>query len=340
MLAERSAGELRVAQLAYPALPAADLCAGALRELGETPGGAPEAQLLRRARREAEAGRALLLVVDDAQSIPADAATRLRALADASRGDLRLLAVATELPPEQRLRLAPEHEVPLREPLDRDELGRYVARRLESAQVDAALRGRFDRAALDRLQLDSGGVPARVHAAATAILRGAGLAPAVMARPPDAGPSARAGPAAAVAAPARAPRRAPRARLRLVAAFGAVLLGAGAGLLVWPPSGRDVPPPSPPPRAPARAPSVPEPAAPPEPPPAEPLPAPPAPVRVHLNATPWAAIEVDGSPLGETPLAAVALAPGPHRFVARMADGRVIERILGVDEDHRHLAFE
>ncbi|HVP29980.1 MAG TPA: AAA family ATPase [Myxococcota bacterium] len=89
--------------------------------------------------------------------------------------------------------------------------------------------------------------------------------------------------------------------------------------------------------APAPSASPPAPAAEPAP---EPTPTPIEPVRVNINATPWATIQVDGIDLGETPLANVPLVPGPHRFVARMPDGRSVERTVQVDEKNRHIGFE
>jgi general secretion pathway protein A len=72
-----------------------------------------------------------------------------------------------------------------------------------------------------------------------------------------------------------------------------------------------------------------------------PLPAPPPQeVRVHINATPWARVEVDGRPLGVTPLGNVPLSPGQHAFRAELPDGRVLERLVDVSETRRHVAFE
>jgi type II secretory pathway predicted ATPase ExeA len=64
------------------------------------------------------------------------------------------------------------------------------------------------------------------------------------------------------------------------------------------------------------------------------------PVPVHVNATPWATIAVDGVDLGETPIAGVPLVPGTHRFTARMPDGRVVERTVEIDAKRRHVSFE
>jgi NAD(P)-dependent dehydrogenase (short-subunit alcohol dehydrogenase family) len=51
-------------------------------------------------------------------------------------------------------------------------------------------------------------------------------------------------------------------------------------------------------------------------------------------------IELDGSPLGVTPLAAIEVEPGRHRFRARMADGRVLQRDVVLSPERRHLVFE
>lgn len=63
-------------------------------------------------------------------------------------------------------------------------------------------------------------------------------------------------------------------------------------------------------------------------------------IPVHINATPWASIEVDGMALGETPIAGVGLAPGAHVFKARMPDGRVIERTVQISAETRYVTFE
>ena len=58
----------------------------------------------------------------------------------------------------------------------------------------------------------------------------------------------------------------------------------------------------------------------------EPLAAPPAGPRLSVNARPWATISLDGTPIGETPLGELRVAPGPHVVSARLPDGSVVER--------------
>lgn len=83
-------------------------------------------------------------------------------------------------------------------------------------------------------------------------------------------------------------------------------------------------------------------------PPPEPAPAPAAPpaaivaepVAVHINATPWATIRIDGVESGVTPLAGVNLSPGVHVFEALFPDGRAIERQVDISATNRFVAFE
>ncbi len=62
-------------------------------------------------------------------------------------------------------------------------------------------------------------------------------------------------------------------------------------------------------------------------------------IPVHVNARPWAVIEVDGIDFAATPIAKIPLVPGPHTFRARLPDGQVIERIVEIDEEHRFVVF-
>lgn len=75
-------------------------------------------------------------------------------------------------------------------------------------------------------------------------------------------------------------------------------------------------------------------------PPAAPAPVSIETVRIAINATPWALIEIDGQEVGETPLAGVELAVGRHRFVAHMPDGTQRERVTHVDEAATAVLFE
>ncbi|MHA7835877.1 MAG: AAA family ATPase [bacterium] len=60
--------------------------------------------------------------------------------------------------------------------------------------------------------------------------------------------------------------------------------------------------------------------------------------RLRVNAMPWARVEIDGRPLGSTPLS-VPVAPGRHRIRAEMSDGRVLQRELVVRGEGDSVAF-
>lgn len=63
------------------------------------------------------------------------------------------------------------------------------------------------------------------------------------------------------------------------------------------------------------------------------------PVPVHVNARPWARIFVDGQELGVTPLGNVPIEPGLRRFRAELADGRVVERDVRVEDADQKVTF-
>jgi hypothetical protein len=62
-------------------------------------------------------------------------------------------------------------------------------------------------------------------------------------------------------------------------------------------------------------------------------------IPVGVNSNPWANVEIDGSPVGSTPLT-IELAPGPHRFRAAMANGRVLEKSFVVSEQRNQVVFD
>ncbi len=64
------------------------------------------------------------------------------------------------------------------------------------------------------------------------------------------------------------------------------------------------------------------------------------PLSVQVNATPWARIEVDGVNFGATPVADIPLLPGEHIFKARMSDGRILEKVVEIDDSKRFVSFE
>jgi general secretion pathway protein A len=362
VLEKRAPVSFRVAEASYPALPPADLCRWVLQALGEDTGGDPEEALLALASRDRE--RQLLLLVDDAHSLAPETASHLRTLTERAGGALRVLAVATDGEPAYALdeALAPQREVHFDEPMSPTEAADYVAARLDAAAVPGAVRRRFDAAALARLHGESEGLPGALHHGATALLRGAPppapVETGALSVMHETAPTAAPEPRTSEEAPEGGQRG---SRQGLMVAL--LLAGLGLGLWIVAPSreGRAPEPPLPAPSqleaaSPARdvrvrAPFAPDPDSEAaamldgafDPGPSTPT-LQPAPhetrFTVHLNATPWAEIELDGRSLGVTPLAAVEVEPGRHRFRAHMADGRILQRDVVLSPERRHLVFE
>jgi type II secretory pathway predicted ATPase ExeA len=61
---------------------------------------------------------------------------------------------------------------------------------------------------------------------------------------------------------------------------------------------------------------------------------------IGINATPWALIEIDGTQVGETPIADYELTEGPHTFRAYFPDGVVEEKVVLIDESTRSVVFD
>jgi hypothetical protein len=64
-----------------------------------------------------------------------------------------------------------------------------------------------------------------------------------------------------------------------------------------------------------------------------------APIRVQVNARPWAVIHVDGIDVGPTPLSHLQLLPGPHEFEANFADGRSVRRRVEISSEQRSVSL-
>lgn len=301
--------------LPYPALPPEEAL-GWIAELLAAPAGAdPEARLravLGGGEGPAD-GRRVVVLVDEAASLP-----------EATRE--RLLALARELP---GLQLALAWSDAAAQPAERA-LGATVpchAVREGLALEDAAgmLAGRLGPAApavgdeaLGALHREARGNPASLLYAADAWRRPA----SVPARPSAPTPRPAPDPAAAPPAPARRraaraaqPAAAPEARPSLRPGLALALLLFSAALFAPRPLGRDA---DAGPQGPAAA----------------------APVLVDIHARPPARVAVDGRELGATPLRDVPLAPGPRTLRARLADGRRVEATVEVDPAHPSIHIE
>jgi hypothetical protein len=324
-----------------------------LAALGEPPGGESEAYLLAAARELSEQGSALALLVEDAAALPAESLQRLGELAAAARPGLRVAFFAdaaacdaASLPHlvqafglgVQKIVLAPGPGDAVARPRGASApptlqgVGGAAAPPAAPAgtSADGAPRP-YPRPAVRSRR------PAALAAAAGVVLLaglGAVLAPGATPLPSE----TRSAPQVADVALGPQLRRValpePKPAQRQAAATAALAPAPPAEVAEVATA------PAPPAEVAevATAPAAPrvEPAAPP------PRVRPQRPVRrvaVNLNARPWARVEVDGRELGLTPLANVRLAPGAHRFRARLPDGRVVERVVRVDAYRTHITF-
>ena len=173
LLARRLAPGFRCIFLPYAAVTLQEMCAWALGLVGEGAGGDSRSNLLRFVRREAERGEVLVLLIDDASSMPLETAREVGELVRESGNRLRVVLAATDDAISSRA-IAALHreivEVRFIEPMTALETRFYVQTRLEQASVSEDLRGRFNEAALTRIYGLSGGVPRRVHDLARSLL--------------------------------------------------------------------------------------------------------------------------------------------------------------------------
>jgi type II secretory pathway predicted ATPase ExeA len=365
LVARRLDDRLRSVYLPYAALPLDELCAWSLSLLGFSQSSDTICDLVETGSQLLSRGSGLLLLIDDASAMPLPTARKLGDLVAGSAGALRLLAAAAEGPSANRMLAATGanvHVVRLIDPMSEEETREYVRARLARARIPASITAHFDAATLRRIHRQSAGIPRRVHSVASAVLRGGtpesdadrveerteapsiavNLAPELATSGVREGEIPPAYEALAWASTPRAEARieaAPSARAvfataLLVGALGVSLSGVRS-LLSQPPASVAAP------RAPAAAPA-PAPAPPPVQVEAPEPPAAPATstVSVQVNARPWANIEVDGVDFGPTPIAGIPLLAGPHRFRARMPDGRVVEREVAVTAEDRFIVFE
>jgi type II secretory pathway predicted ATPase ExeA len=175
VLAARLEGELRSVYLPYASLSWLDLCAWILGLLGEPAGAYPDRELLASARRSAQRGRPLLLLIDEASGIPKESAEQLGQLVVEAEGALRLLLVPVDDPRAGRVLavLARDvEELRLSAPLSLEETERYVRTRLVRSSAPEAVLLRFDADTVAHLHRASGGNVRRLHHLAGEVLRG------------------------------------------------------------------------------------------------------------------------------------------------------------------------
>ena len=348
LFAARARLRFRTAFVSYPDCDPDDLCRAVVHELGGVGGDDPQAALADVLREPG--ARDVLLLIDEGQLLPTPTARWVRELAGRSAGALRVLLAVTRDEQNATPAMIGEAEcatVRIEGTMSRGEVDARVRAELERMKLAPALRAHFDDSALAGLFERSEGVPAAVQSLSAALLYGAQRARRLPRQPPalDEAPSQ---PAAARDAPSTAEPPAPEAAvaprtrrrgmpvfalgiaLGVAVGIGTAQLGARfwrstelAGSTGLPMPVRDPAAVAAPPPALAAAGRV--------------VAAPP--VGISFNADPWAHIEVDGAAVGETPIAALMLAPGSHRVVARMSDGRVLERTVEIDASNRRIVF-
>jgi type II secretory pathway predicted ATPase ExeA len=172
VLARRLGPKLRCLYLPYGAMPLEELCAWALGRIEEPVDEDPVEALLERARTAQRQASAVVLLIDDASSLPPDTAEELGAHIRDTRGALRLVLATPDDAVSTRIiaSVGPEvAEVRLSTPMSRRETHLYIDSRLERAGAPVALRSRFNTEAVDRIHDLSGGIPRHVNELAASL---------------------------------------------------------------------------------------------------------------------------------------------------------------------------
>jgi type II secretory pathway predicted ATPase ExeA len=175
VLAERLAGDFRTLYLPYASLAFGELCGWILGLLGEPVGHFPDRELLASARASDALGRPLLLLVDEASSIPPEAAEGLAGLVREADGALRLLLVPVDEARAGRVLAVLARDVAelrVSAPLALEEAEHCVRTRLVRAAAPFELQRRFDAGLVKRLHRASAGNPQRLMQLAGEVLRG------------------------------------------------------------------------------------------------------------------------------------------------------------------------
>ncbi len=173
VLGDRLGREMRFVYLPHAGLEPSELAAWALARLGLKQSSDSLGALIGHARELAQAGAALLLLLDDAHTLSLPSARELGRIAARSQRALRLVLAADDAPATAGVLAAISPElttVRLDARLDRAELDAYLDRRLERAEAPPRVRERFHVLARDALERGSEGVPAALDAAAAALL--------------------------------------------------------------------------------------------------------------------------------------------------------------------------
>jgi len=166
VLAERLSPAWRCVYLPYAALDLRDLCRWVIGRLGLEPRRPIAQQLATVAREHWAEGSALVLLIDDANTMPPDTARALGHRVRRLGGALRLVLASAEDARASRVRAAlglQLTDVNLVSPLSANETRDYIETRLRVAGAGLELRDRFDGASIARIHRMAAGVPRRIH---------------------------------------------------------------------------------------------------------------------------------------------------------------------------------
>jgi type II secretory pathway predicted ATPase ExeA len=173
VFAIRIEGAHRSAYVPFPKLSAPDLCRWALSELGESPADDPESVLARVPTNPRSRGSTLLLLIDDAMSMPISTVEAMTELSRSSGHSIGLVLAMIGGPRAERVLSALGGEatiVSFDVPMNPSETAEFVQAELERAGVSPEVRACFDAAEIEALHERSAGVPARLNTEAGRML--------------------------------------------------------------------------------------------------------------------------------------------------------------------------
>lgn len=185
LLAQRLAPDIDSVHLPYASLPAGALFSWALDASGGRGATDPAGALIDRARERSAMGRGLALMVDDAESLPPATSLALQQLVAASLGTLRCVAAVNEdavgnLGEPWTAATA----VSICDPMSESETARYVSTHLRQERLPEPGVDAFAPDVVSELFARSEGVPSRVNAEASNVLRLA-IGPRATVRAPE-----------------------------------------------------------------------------------------------------------------------------------------------------------
>jgi type II secretory pathway predicted ATPase ExeA len=174
LLAEEAPEDMQAVYLPYAALPPAEFCDWALGLLDSPVADDPMDAFQTLSRDLRDQGSSLLMLIDDAGSMPIATARWAGELVENSGGSVRLAVAVSDNATGNRTIAAIASNfdiVHLTDPMTESETRKYIDGRLALARVPDSIRARFDDRIVRRLHRISAGIPRRLHSAAAEILQ-------------------------------------------------------------------------------------------------------------------------------------------------------------------------